>query len=70
MNNETTTLCDIFVYKAVGLNNTVTYDNLNIPVHDANTIDHIKWQIRDRYDNPLNIDSPVYINFTISIIPK
>jgi len=70
MNNQTTTLCDIFVYKAVGLNNTVTYDNLNIPVHDANTLDHIKWQIRDRYDNPLNIDAPVYINFTISIIPK
>ena len=70
MNNETTTLCDIFVYKAVGLNNTVTYDNLNISVHDANTLDHIKWSIRDRNDNPLNIDSPVYINFCISIIPK
>ena len=70
MNNQTTTLCDIFVYKAVGLNNTITYDNLNIAVHDANTIDNIKWSLRDRNDNPLNIDAPVYINFTISVIAK
>ena len=70
MNNESTTLCDIFVYKQIGLNNTVTYDNLNIAVNDSNTLDHIKWSIRDRYDNPLKISAPVYLNFTISVFPK
>ena len=68
VNNDASTLVDAFIYRTIGLYNTVTFDNLSIPVDDFSTIDRIHYVIKDRNDELLNIPVPVYISFIISVM--
>lgn len=67
INNESSSLVDAFIYQTIGLYNTITFDNLNIPVDDYNTIDRIHYVIKDRNDELLYIQTPIYISFIISV---
>ena len=68
LNNESSTLVDSFIYTTIGLYNTTTFDNLSIPIDDFSTIDRIHWIIKDRNNELLNINVPIYISFIISVI--
>ena len=68
VNNDASTLIDAFIYQQIGLYNTVTFDNLNIPVDDYSTIDRIHYVIKDRNDELLDIPVPIYISFIISVM--
>lgn len=68
INNESSTLVDAFIYQTIGLYNTVTFDNLSIPVDDFSTIDRIHYVIKDRNDKLLDIPVPIYISFIISVM--
>lgn len=68
INNESSSLVDAFIYQQIGLYNTVTFDNLSIPVDDYNTIDRIHYVIKDRNDELLNIQTPIYVSFIISVM--
>lgn len=68
LNNESSTLVDSFIYTTTGLYNTTTFDNLSIPIDDYSTIDRIHWIIKDRNNELLDIQVPVYISFIISVI--
>lgn len=68
VNNDASTLIDAFIYQTIGLYNTVTFDNLNIPVDDYSTIDRIHYVIKDRNDELLDIPVPIYISFIISVM--
>lgn len=68
INNEASTLVDAFIYQNIGLYNTVTFDNLSIPVDDYSTIDRIHYVIKDRNDELLDIAVPIYISFIISVM--
>lgn len=68
INNESSTLVDAFIFQTIGLYNTVTFDNLSIPVDDYNTIDRIHYVIKDRNDELLDIPVPIYISFIISVM--
>ena len=68
INNDASTLVDAFIYQTIGLYNTVTFDNLSIPVDDYSTIDRIHYVIKDRNDELLNIPVPIYISFIISVM--
>lgn len=68
INNESSTLVDAFIYQTIGLYNTVTFDNLSIPVDDYSTIDRIHYVIKDRNDELLDIPVPIYISFIISVM--
>ena len=68
INNEASTLVDAFIYQTIGLYNTVTFDNLSIPVDDYNTIDRIHYVIKDRNDELLDIPVSIYISFIISVM--
>lgn len=67
INNESSSLVDAFIYQTIGLYNTVTFDNLSIPVDNYNTIDRIHYVIKDRNDELLYIQTPIYISFIISV---
>lgn len=67
INNESSSLVDAFIYQTIGLYNTVTFDNLSIPVDDYNTIDRIHYVIKDRNDELLYIQTPIYVSFIISV---
>ena len=68
VNKEASTLVDAFIYQTIGLYNTVTFDNLSIPVDDYNTIDRIHYVIKDRNNELLDIPVPIYISFIISVM--
>lgn len=68
INNESSTLVDAFIYQTIGLYNTITFDNLSIPVDDYSTIDRIHYVIKDRNDELLDIPVPIYISFIISVM--
>lgn len=68
--NEMSTLCDCFIYATMGLYNNINFDCLSIPVDNFSTLEKIEWNIRDKNDEVLSIDSPVYISFTISVIQR
>ena len=68
INNESSTLVDAFIYQTIGLYNTVTFDNLSIPVDDYSTIDRIHYIIKDRNDELLDIPVPIHISFIISVM--
>ena len=68
VNNDASTLVDAFIYQTIGLYNTVTFDNLSIPVDDYSTIDRIHYVIKDRNDELLDIPVPIYISFIISVM--
>ena len=68
INNESSTLVDAFIHQTIGLYNTVTFDNLSIPVDDFSTIDRIHYVIKDRNDELLDIPVPIYISFIISVM--
>ena len=68
LNNESSTLVDSFIYTTIGLYNSTSFDNLSIPIDDFSTIDRIHWIIKDRNNELLNIDVPIYISFIISVI--
>ncbi len=68
INNESSTLVDAFIYQTIGLYNTVTFDNLSIPVDDFSTIDRIHYVIKDRNDELLDIPVSIYISFIISVM--
>ena len=68
INNEASSLVDAFIYQTIGLYNTVSFDNLSIPVDDYNTIDRIHYVVKDRNDELLDIQVPIYISFIISVM--
>ena len=68
VNNDASTLVDAFIYQQIGLYNTVTFDNLSIPVDDYSTIDRIHYVIKDRNDELLDIPVPIYISFIICVM--
>ena len=68
INNEASTLVDAFIYQTIALYNTITFDNLSIPVDDFSTIDRIHYVIKDRNDELLDIPVPIYISFIISVM--
>lgn len=67
INNDASSLVDAFIYQQIGLYNTITFDNLNIPVDDFSTIDRINYVIKDRNDELLYIQTPIYVSFIISV---
>ena len=67
---EKSSMFDVMIFQEMGLNNTVTYDFVSIPVVNAVTLDHIDWCVCDKYDRVIEtIGAPVYINLVISVIP-
>lgn len=68
--NEMSTLCDCFIYATMGLYNNINFDCLSIPVEEFSTLEKIQWNLCDKNEEPLSIDSPVYISFTISVIQR
>lgn len=63
-------LIDNLIHVSIGLNNIITMDNLNIDVIDQSNLDSIEWLITDMNDNPISLNSNVYVSFTISCYPK
>lgn len=63
-------LIDNLIHVSTGLNNVCTFDNLDISVVSKPNLDYINWSICDADDNPLSLNSNVYINFTISVFRK
>ena len=63
-------LIDNLIHVSIGLNNIITIDNLNIDVIDQSNLDSIEWLITDMNDNPISLNSNVYVSFTISCYPK
>ncbi len=63
-------LIDNLIHVSTGLNNICSYDNLDINVVDQSNLDYIEWELRDINDNPIKVNSNVYISFTISVYEK
>ncbi len=63
-------LIDNLIHVSTGLNNICSYDNLDINVVDQSNLDYIEWELRDMNDNPIKVNSNVYISFTISVYEK
>lgn len=63
-------LIDNLIHVSIGLNNIITIDNLNIDVIDQSNLDSIEWLITDMNDNPISLNSNVYVSFTISCYAK
>ena len=59
-----------FGIKSSLIDNIITIDNLNIDVIDQSNLDSIEWLITDMNDNPISLNSNVYVSFTISCYPK
>lgn len=63
-------LIDNLIHVSTGLNNICSYDNLDINVVDQSNLDYIEWELRDMNDNPIKVNSNVYVSFTISVYEK
>lgn len=63
-------LIDNLIHVRTGLNNICSYDNLDINVVDQSNLDYIEWELRDMNDNPIKVNSNVYVSFTISVYEK
>lgn len=63
-------LIDNLIHVSIGLNNIITMNNLNIDVIDQANLDSIEWLITDMNDNPISLNSNVYVSFTISCYAK
>ena len=63
-------LIDNLIHVSMGLNNMITWDNLSIDVINQPNLDSIEWVLTDANDNPISLNSNVYISFTISCYPK
>ena len=57
---------DNLIHVSTGLNNIVSIDNLNIDVIEQSNLDSIEWLITDMNDNPITLNSNVYVSFTIT----
>ena len=57
---------DSLIHVSTGLNNIVSIDNLNIDVIEQSNLDSIEWLITDMNDNPITLNSNVYVSFTIT----
>ena len=63
-------LIDNLIHVSMGLNNMTTWDNLSIDVIEQSNWDYIDWMLTDANNNPISLNSNVYISFTISCYPK
>ena len=63
-------LIDNLIHVSMGLNNMITWDNLSIDVIEQSNLDYIDWMLTDANNNPISLNSNVYISFTISCYPK
>ncbi len=63
-------LIDNLIHVSMGLNNMITWDNLSIDVIEQSNLDYIDWVLTDANDNPISLNSNVYISFTISCYSK
>ena len=63
-------LIDNLVHVSMGLNNMITWNNLSIDVIEQSNLDYIDWTLKDANDNPISLNSNVYISFTISCYPR
>lgn len=63
-------LIDNLIHVSMGLNNMITWDNLSIDVIEQSNLDYIDWVLTDANDNPISLNSNVYISFTISCYTK
>ena len=63
-------LIDNLIHVSMGLNNMTTWDNLSIDVIEQSNWDYIDWMLTDANDNPISLNSNVYISFTISCYAK
>lgn len=61
---------DNLIHVSIGLNNIITIDNLNIDVIEQSNLDSIEWLVTDMNDNPISLNSNVYISFTITCYDK
>ena len=68
--NHTTTLCDCFIFSAMGLQNITSLSHLNIPVRDVVELDNIQFDLRNRYDEPISIACDVYVTMRLSVNVK
>ena len=63
-------LIDNLIHVSMGLNNMITWDNLSIDVIEQSNWDYIDWMLTDANNNPISLNSNVYISFTISCYSK
>ena len=63
-------LIDNLIHVSMGLNNMISWDNLSIDVIEQSNLDTIDWTLTDANDNPISLNSNVYISFTISCYTK
>ena len=63
-------LIDNLIHVSMGLNNMISWDNLSIDVIEQSNLDYIDWTLTDANDNPISLNSNVYISFTISCYTK
>lgn len=61
---------DNLIHVSTGLNNIVSIDNLSIDVIEQSNLDSIEWLITDMNDNPITLNSNVYVSFTITCFDK
>ena len=63
-------LIDNLIHDSMVLNNMITRYNLSIVVIEQSNWDYIDWMLKDANNNPIPLNSYVYISFTISCYPK
>lgn len=69
-NYNRNSLVDIPIYCTIGLDNTLNLTNLAIPINLPYNCKYITFWLRDIYDNPIILNSDVYISFSITCIKK
>jgi len=62
--------CDCIIHSSMGLNNITEYNNLDISVSTNPNLSYINWALCDANDNAISLNTPVYINWTVSVFKK
>ena len=63
-------LIDNLTHISMGLNNMITWDNLSIDVIDQPNIDSTDWVLTNANNNPIFLNSNIYVSLIISCYPK
>lgn len=63
-------LIDVPIYCSIGLDNTLNLTNLAIPVNIPYNCKYISFWVRDLYDNPVALNSDIFISWTITCLKK
>lgn len=63
----TTSLCDNFIYCALGLNNINSFTGLNLKVRKMSDLHEIEFNVYDRNDQSVSIPADIYLLLRLSV---